>query len=98
MFLTTEVFNNIMFLIDEETKGSLHFKQEGGHGQDHSSLQTEALANINNIKSIKSLMEEKGDNFVSYLTDVLGEELLEKFNKKLGFDFFIKKVLTPSNV
>ena len=98
MFLTTEVFNNIMFLIDEETKGSLHFKQEGGHGQDHSSLQTEALANINNIKSIKSLMEEKGDNFVSYLTDVLGEELLEKFNKKLGFDFFINKVLTPSNV
>jgi hypothetical protein len=98
MFLTTEVFNNIMFLINEETKGSLHFKQEGGNGQDHSSLQTEALANINNIKSIKSLMEEKGDNFISYLTDVLGEELLEKFNKKLGFDFFIKKVLTPSNI
>ena len=40
---------------------------------------------------MKSLMEEQGDSFISYLTDVLDEEyeeLLEEFNEKLGFEFF----------
>jgi len=91
MFLTSEIFDQIMYLIDEETQGGIHFKQEGGHGQAQASLQTEALANINNIKCMKSLMEEQGDSFISYLTDVLDEEyeeLLEEFNEKLGFEFF----------
>ena len=87
-----------MYLIDEETQASCHFKQEGGHGQNESSLQTEALANINNIKYMKSSMEEHGDNFVSYLTDTLDEELLEEFNEKLGFEFFDQNVLTSVGI
>ena len=98
MFLTTEIFNQIMYLIDEETQASCHFKQEGGHGQNESSLQTEALANINNIKYMQSSMEEHGDNFVSYLTDTLDEELLEEFNEKLGFEFFDQNVLTSVGI
>ena len=98
MFLTTEIFNQIMYLIDEETQASCHFKQGGGHGQNESSLQTEALANINNIKYMQSSMEEHGDNFVSYLTDTLDEGLLEEFNEKLGFEFFDQNVLTSVGI
>lgn len=94
MFATSEVWDWIMYYIDAITQVGLHFKQKGGFSQGQANLQSEALANINNIKNIKSLIKDEGDNFISYLNDILDEESLKEFNEKLGFDFFFKKVLT----
>lgn len=91
-------FDTIMYLIDEQTKVTTHFKQ--GKGNSEANLQTEALANIKNIKYIKSLMEETKDNFISHLNDILNnildEEGIELLNEELEYELFSKKELTTS--